>query len=181
VVPLTRKKEKEIQQELGTAGAGEQFKSFLAVAAALWTGLTLKLDLFQHPKLIRTMYRTPTERWAGFHLWEGIQRKLATPDLAIQVELQHAKQQVWLRLEGALSSSDADRLAQRLRDLLARTKNSLVLDLKKLHWDKVGDLRPLREKLVTHRSRIRLVLPKLAAAHPELMLVAAAFQHYLPQ
>ena len=173
--------EKNMRRELGPPRTGELFKSLLAVGAALWTGLTLKLDLFQHPKLIRTMYRTPTARWAGFHLWEGIQRKLATPNLSVQVELQHAKQQVWLRLEGALSSSDADRLAHRLRDLLARTKNSLVLDLKKLQWDNVGDLRPLRENLATHRSRIRLVLPKLAAAHPELMLVAAAFQHYLPQ
>src|SRR6185369_3183832 len=170
--------EKSIHKELGAPGAADRFKSFMAIGAALWTGLTLKLDLFQHPKLTRTMYRMPTERWAGFDSWEGIQRKLAIPNLSIQVELQHAKQQVWLRLEGALSSSDAERLAQRLREVLARTKSHLVLDLKKLHWDKVDDLRPLREKLAAHRSRIRLVLPKLAATHPELMLVAGAFQHY---
>ena len=171
--------EQSIHFELGKPAAKERLMSVVAVGAALWTGLTLKLDLFQHPKLIRSMYRTTTERWAGFDLWEGIQRKLTIPNLSIQVELQHAKQQVWLRLEGALSSSDADRLALKLRYVLARTKQSnLVLDLKKLHWEKVGDLRPLREKLAAHRSRIRLVLPKLAAAHPELMLVAATFQHY---
>jgi radical SAM superfamily enzyme YgiQ (UPF0313 family) len=170
--------EENIHRELGGPNSGDRFKSLMAVGAALWTGLTLKLNLFQHPKLTRTMYRMPSKRWAGFDLWEGIQRKLATPDLSIQVELQHAKQQVWLRLEGRLSSSDAERLAQRLRDLMARTSSRLVLDLKKLHWEKVGDLRPLREKLANHRSRIRLVLPKLAATHPELMLVAAAFQHY---
>jgi hypothetical protein len=61
---------------------------------------------------------------------------------------------------------------------MARTRNSLVLDLKKLHWEKVDDLGPLREKLASHRSRIRLVLPKLGEAHPELMLVAAAFRQY---
>jgi hypothetical protein len=71
-----------------------------------------------------------------------------------------------MRLEGALSSSDAESLAQRLRDSLARSKNRLVLDLNKLHWDKVDDLRPIWEKLAAYRSRIRLVLPKLAAAHP---------------
>jgi hypothetical protein len=69
-------------------------------------------------------------------------------------------------------------LAQRLLELLGRTRSRLVLDLKKLQWEKVEDLRPLRDKLGNYRSRIRVVLPKLAATHPELMLVAAAFQHY---
>jgi hypothetical protein len=53
-----------------------------------------------------------------------------------------------------------------------------VLDLKKLHWDKVDDLSPLREKLAAHRARIRLILPKLAAAHPEVILLAGMFRHY---
>ena len=53
-----------------------------------------------------------------------------------------------------------------------------MLDLKKLQWDKVEDLRPLREKLEAHRSRIQLILPKLAAAHPEVMLLASMFHHY---
>ena len=83
-----------------------------------------------------------------------------------------------MRLEGALSTSDAEGLGQRIRDSLARSKSRLVLDLKKLHWEKVEDLRPLREKLVTYRSRIRIVLPKLSAAHPELLLLASMFQHY---
>ena len=77
----------------------------MAVGAALWTGLTLKLDLFQHPKLTRTMYRMPAKRWAGVDLWEELHRKTAFPNLSIQVELQHAKQQVWMRLEGRLSRS----------------------------------------------------------------------------
>src|SRR5581483_6287513 len=170
--------EKKIHTELGKPKVAEQIKAVVAVGAALWTGLTLKLNLFQHPKLSRTAYRMPEERWAGFDSWEGIQRKLSIPELLIQVELQHARQQVWMRLEGALSAADADRLAQRLGELLEHTRNRLVLDLKKLHWEKVEDLKPLREKLASYKSRIRLVLPKLAAAHPELMLVAAAFHHY---
>jgi hypothetical protein len=36
----------------------------------------------------------------------------------------------------------------------------------------------LREKLAEYRSRIRVVLPGLSAAHPELLLVAGMFQHY---
>ena len=53
-----------------------------------------------------------------------------------------------------------------------------MLDLNKLHWDKVEDLRHLREKLVAYRSRIRVVLPQLSAAHPELLLLASLFHRY---
>ena len=116
--------------ELGSPTLRERLKSVLAVGAALWTGLTLKLDLFQHPKLIRTMYRMPAKRWAGFDLWEELRRKTALPNLSVQVELQHAKRQVWLRLEGRLSRAEAEGLGQRIRDSLARSKSRLVLDLK---------------------------------------------------
>jgi hypothetical protein len=170
--------ERRVHAELGRPALRERAKSVFAVGAALWTGLTLKLDLFQHPKLIRTMYRMPTERWAGFQLWEEFQRKVTIPNLSIQVELRHAKEQVWLRLEGALSSAEAEGLSQRIRDSLARSKSRLVLDLHKLHWDKVDDLRPLREKLAAYRSRIRLILPRVSVAHPEVMLLASAFELY---
>ena len=170
--------ERRLHAELGRPAPREQFKSVMAVGAALWTALTLKMDWFQHPKLQRTTYRLPSKRWSAFNLWEELHRKISIPDLSIQVELQHAKKQVWVRLEGALSSADAAGLGQRIRDSLARSKSCLVLDLNKLHWDKVDDLRPLREKLAAYRSRIRLVLPKLAAAHPEVILLASMFQHY---
>jgi hypothetical protein len=119
----------------------------------------------------------PAKRWAGFDLWEELRRKAAFPNLSIQVDLQHAKQQVWMRLEGRLSRAEAERLGQRIRESLARSKSRLVLDLKKVQWDKVDDLRPLREKLAAYRSRIRLILPKVAAAHPEVILLASMFRH----
>jgi radical SAM superfamily enzyme YgiQ (UPF0313 family) len=171
--------EMRVHAVLGSPTLRERLRSLMAVGAALWTGLTLKLDLFQHPKLTRTLYRMPAQRWAGADLWEEFRRKTTIPDLSIQVELQHAKQQVWLRLEGRLSRTEAEGLGQRIRDSLARSKSRLVLDLKKLQWDKVDDLRPLREKLAAHRSRIRLILPKLAAAHPEVVLLASMFRHYI--
>ncbi len=170
--------ERRIHRELGRPASGERSKSVLAVGAALWTALTLKLDWFQHPKLIRTTYRLPDKSWSAFDLWEEIQHKVSIPNLSIGVELQHAKKQVWLRLEGALSAADAEGLGQRICDSLARSKSQLVLDLKKLNWDKVDDLGPLREKLAAYRSRIRLVLPNLSAAHPELLLLAGMFHYY---
>src|ERR1017187_9125890 len=167
--------EKRIHAELGKPAFAQQFKSVMAVGAALWTGITLKLDLFQHPKLQRTTYRVPEKSWSAFDLWDEFQKKHPVPNFSVQVELQHAKQQVWMRLEGALSTADAEGLGRRIRDSLARSKSRLVLDLNKLQWDKVGDLGPLREKLVAYRSRIRVVLPKLSAAHPELLLLAGMF------
>src|ERR1051325_1265943 len=44
--------EQHIKAELGKPGFVQRCKSVLGVAAALWTGVTLKLDWFQHPKLI---------------------------------------------------------------------------------------------------------------------------------
>jgi hypothetical protein len=152
--------------------------SVMAVGAALWTSLTLKFDLFQHPSLLRTTYRLPSKNWSAFQLWEEIPNKISIPGLSIQVDLQHAKKQVWLRLEGMLSAANAEGLAQRIQDSLARSKNRLVLDLNKLSWDKVDDLRPLFEKLSGYRSHIRLILPKLAATHPEMILLVTMFQLY---
>jgi len=168
----------QIQAELGSPSLRDRVRSVAAVGAAAWTGLTLKLNLFQHPRLQRTAYRWPEERWRGFDLWEEFQRKVSIPNLSVQVELQHARKQVWLRLEGALSAAHVEGLGQRIRDSLAQSRSRLILDLKRLHWDSVTDLGPLREMLANHRSRIRVVLPRLATAHPELVMLASMFQAY---
>jgi hypothetical protein len=109
---------------------------------------------------------------------EELHRKVSIPNLSIQVELQHARKQVWMRLEGALSAAHAEGLGQHIRESLERSKSRLVLDLQKLHWDKVDDLDPLRRKLAKFRSRIRLVLPELSATRPELILFASMFHVY---
>jgi haloalkane dehalogenase len=170
--------EQRVHALLGTPTFGERLKSVLAVGAAMWTGVTLKLDLFQHPKLMRTTYRMPDKRWAGLELWEELRRKAPIAELSVQVDLQPANKQVWMRLEGVLSAAEADGLGQRIRDSLTQSKSRLVLDLKKLQWDKADDLRALTERLSAFRSRVRLILPKVAAAHPEVILLASMFHHY---
>jgi haloalkane dehalogenase len=174
----TRDLERRIHAELGRPSLAERLHSVLAVGGALWTALTLRLDSFQHPKLERTTYRLPGRRWRAFHLWEEIPQRIAIPDLSIQVELQHARKQVWLRLEGLLKAPHAEGLAQRIHESLAQSKSRLVLDLDRLRWDNVDDLRPLAEKLSEFRSRIRLIRPQLSVAHPELILLVAMFQHF---
>ena len=170
--------EQRLYAEFGKPTLAGRKDSVLAVGAAMWTWVTLKLDLFQHPKMIRTAYRIPAESWSESHLWEGIHHNNPIPGVAVQVEWQHARQQVWLRLSGALSSMHSESLGERLHESLAKSKSRLVLDLKDLHWDKVDNLAPLREKLAAYRSRISLVTPKLQAAHPELILLASMFHHY---
>jgi hypothetical protein len=170
--------ERQIHEELGQPTLNQKFKSVMAVGAALWTGFTLKFNLFQHPKLIRTSYRMPGKRWSAFEKWEELCRKSASQSFSIQVELQHTKQQVWMRLEGALSLTDAEGVAQRIHQSLAQCKNRLILDLKNLRWDESTDLHPLREQLAAFRSRIRVVLPDLSSHHPELIMLAAMFHQY---
>jgi radical SAM superfamily enzyme YgiQ (UPF0313 family) len=170
--------EQQLHAELGHPSLALQFKSVLALGSALWTGLTLKLDLFQHPRLKRTTFRLPGEGRHTADLWESITRKVSMPNLSIRVEQQHAKELVWMRLEGSLSPAEAEGLGLRIRESLARSKSRLVLDLKRLHWEKTGSLRPLADKLASYRSRIRVVLPRLSAAHPELIVLASMFHHY---
>jgi len=170
--------EQRVHAELGPPAFTQRLQSVLAVGAALWSGLTLKLGLFQHPRLQRTPYRLPEHQGSAWQMWDKLHARVAASNLSVQVEWQHAKQQAWMRLEGALSSVDAEGLGQRIREALARGRSRLVLDLKHLHWDQVGDLSPLRQMLGAYRSRIRVVLPKPWAAHPELLLLANTFQHY---
>ena len=140
--------------------------------------LTFRLWDERRQKLVGYGALKPIHRWNAFAFQQVVQREISAPDFSVQVELQPAQEQVWMRLAGPLSAAGAEGLGRRIRDSLARTKNRLVLDLDKLHWDRVDDLQPLREKLAAYRSRIRLILPKLAAAHPEVILLASMFQHY---
>ncbi len=166
--------QRRVQAALGRPTPLDRLKSVVALGGAVWTAFTLKFDLFQHPRLRRTTYRLPGQA----RLWEDLPRQIQTPELSVQVELQHQPKQVWLRLEGVLAAAHVEDLAHRLQESLARTKGRLVLDLGKLHWDKVDNLQPLRDRLAAYRNRVRLILPKLSAAHPELALLAAMFQHY---
>ena len=170
--------EGKIHAALGAPTLKQRALSVAAVGAALWTGVTLKFKSLQHPSLTRNSYRMPSSRWGAFHLWEELHRKNPIPSLSVQVELQHAKERVWMRLEGVLTSREAEGLGRRIRESLEQSKSRLVLDLKRLHWDKIDDLKPLANLLSDYRSRIRVVLPKLSATHPELLLLASMFHHY---
>jgi len=169
--------EKSIQAELGAPTLLERVMSVTAIGAAAWTKFTLKFNLFQHPGKIRKTYRLPGRK-SAHQLWEEIQGKVSIPSLSIHVEQHEFRKQVVMRLNGALSAAEAEGLGQRIRDSLARTKSHLILDLQNLHWDKIDNLKPLRDKLAVYRSRIQLILPEVSIAHPEHALLARLFQAY---
>ena len=60
--------ERSVHGEFGRATLLQRFLSVVAVGAALWTWLTLKIDILQHPRLLRTAYRMPEKRRRAFGL-----------------------------------------------------------------------------------------------------------------
>ena len=109
-------------------------------------------------------------------MWEEFRHKTASPVFPRKWNCATRPRKCGCGWKGCSRPPKPPALGERLQESLARSKGKLVLDFKKLHWDKVESLEPLREKLAAYRSRIRVVLPKLSSAHPELILLAAMFQ-----
>ncbi|MCX5788502.1 MAG: hypothetical protein NTX64_08400 [Elusimicrobia bacterium] len=164
--------------ELGAPSWKERLASFAAVGAGLWTGLCLKLDWFQHPHIRPTPYRIPKKGWADFRLWEALPEHFRAPGMALNVDVQHAERLVCLRVEGSLKARQARELFDHVKTILAGHRDRLILDLHRLRSEENGALRSLADKLAEHRKQIRLVLPKLQYAHPELLLLARMFHQY---
>lgn len=166
---------RDIYRELGTPSLKERLLSLATLAAAGWTWLALKLGLFQHPRPVRNAYRLDKAPRAVLHEWEDLARSLSIPGLAIRVELQHAREQVRLRLKGILRAADTEKLGQRIKERLGRGRAVLIIDLKELTCRDGSALRTLGRKLEAYRPRVRLSLPHLSTVHPELLLLSQVF------
>ncbi len=88
--PEARRSVRELQvslhREFGKPTLFERFKAGLALVSAIWTAVALKLNLFQHPRLVRTTYRQQNERredsdWLG-ELRAGMQTPAPAPSCA---------------------------------------------------------------------------------------------------
>jgi len=67
------------------------------------------------------------------------------------------------------------------RDLgqsLERCRSRVILDLKRFNSDENSLSPEFRAKLAAYRDRVRIVLPKLQHAHPELLILAQMFHEY---
>lgn len=162
--------QKRVHAELGSPTWRERIESVAAVGLASWTGLTLKLGLFQHPPLVRNTFRM-SDADCG-RAWERL-RGDDPAGLSVQVERRPAST-VWVLLEGRLTASAAGRFVADLRVALARRKDRVVLDLAGLAGQEDGAVGELAAGLRSHRDRIRIILPRIG----EFAMLAAIFRLY---
>jgi radical SAM superfamily enzyme YgiQ (UPF0313 family) len=162
----------EVHAHIGRPTLTERAQSLAATGLALWTALTLKLDLFQHPRLVKHAYRMPAEAPRLARAW----RRLSRLGEGISLELR-PERTVWLRLSGPLASDDVARLAERARSALERTRHRLVLDLEHLTHLEQEAAHRLAETLRDHRERIRILAPA-TFSHPGVRAALAVFALY---
>jgi len=171
----TRRKVRELRRDvhaaLGRATLLEHGLSVAAVGAALLTAVKLRFDTFQHPKLVKHAYRLPAEAPRPARIW----RRLTQSHEPVTVEMRPEKT-VWLRLEGMLRGEDMARFTEGLHEALARTRNRLVLDLKRFNELETEAASHLAEVLHEYRERIRVLTPQLAT--PATVAALAVFAAY---
>jgi hypothetical protein len=163
--------ESRIHRALGPPTFAERVRSCIALALAAWTGLSLKLGLFQHPPLTRHTFRMPEESLPS-RVWRRL-RSLDAAGHRVEVELR-PEATVWVTVAGRLNLAGADRLAAGLRDGLKRRREHLVLDLERVAQAEHEALERLAERLREFRSRIRVVHPPTR----EFATLAALFAIY---
>jgi radical SAM superfamily enzyme YgiQ (UPF0313 family) len=162
--------QQRIHMALGSPTWKERLQSVAAVGLAFWTGLTLRLGLFQHPPLVRHTFRMSDARPG--RPW-GRLRRDDPAGHSIQVERRPAST-VWLLLEGRLTAAAAGRFVADLQAALARRKDRVVLDLARLAGMEDGAVNELVAGLAGYRDRIRIILPRVG----EFAALAAIFPLY---
>jgi radical SAM superfamily enzyme YgiQ (UPF0313 family) len=171
--------ERKIRAELGEPTLVERLMSLSALGAAAWTALKLRLRIFQHPRLGRFTFRLPEEGLWPARIWESLREESVSQLLSVQVDLQHAKRQVWVRLEGMLDELRAKRLGQRMKEYLEKGRGKVILDLERLKVSEDQALEALAEGLKAYRRRIRIRLPGNLLAHTaQFLLLTQIFRLY---
>ncbi len=162
--------QQRIHVALGSPTWKERLQSVAALGLALWTGLTLRLGLFQHPPLVRHTFRMPDA--SPGRAWGRLRREDPAGH-SIQVERRPAST-VWVFLDGRLTAAAAGRFVADLQAALARRKDRVVLDLARLAGLEDGAVGELVAGLAGHRDRIRVILPRVG----EFAALAAMFPLY---
>ena len=139
--------EAEVRAAIGPPPLGRRVLSMLAPAAAAWTGFTLRHDLFQHPKLVRTAYRTTP--WA-----------LRTGEIgSLRISMERALHSTLVKIEGVLDRASAKRLAAGIRAQLHRNDADVKVVVAEGTQANRRDLEFLAHELAPLRHRISVTLP----------------------
>ncbi len=162
--------QERLHATLGPPTLLERFQSLMALGLAAWTGITLKLGLFQHPPLVRHTFRMPAVR--SGRIWSRLHDRDAGGS-SIEVERRPAST-VWVRLEGLFSTTALDRFVENLRAVMTLKKDRVVLDLARLGALEEGASARMAEGLRCYRDRIRIILPRAG----EFAALAAVFSLY---
>lgn len=148
--------QRRIHAALGPPTLKERVQSVGAIGLAAWTGLSLKLGRFQHPRLTRHTFRMRNSKVP--RSWG----RLCNEDSDHKVEVERRPQStVWVRVEGDLRLAGASTLIERLRRALDRRQDNMVLDLARLVRFEDGVTQRIAEGLRAYRDRIRIVLPQI--------------------
>ncbi len=171
---------KRVYAAFGQPSFAQRALKYGAVAAALWTSFKLRFNLFQNPSLTRKGWRLPPEPFTKEWLEAQLQRHNVPQRLQVLVEeYEGRRNQLKVRLEGALDRQQGEKLAEQLRAYLKQTKGKLVLDLEKLKVTEKEAAAAFAQRLADYRSRVRVRMPKNAHAHAaQLMFLAEVFKHY---
>jgi len=139
--------EAEIRAALGPPPMSARVRSWLAPAAAAWTGFTLRHNLFQHPKLVRHAYRTTP--WA-----------LRSGELgSLRISMERALHSTLVKIEGALDGASARRLAAGIRAHLRGNDADIKVVVAEGTHAKLRDLQLLAQELAPLRHRISISVP----------------------
>ena len=160
-----------VHAELGRPTLKERLQALAAAGMACWTALTLKLDLFQHPRLIRHTFRGCEESPLA-RVWRRLHENHPGGH-NVHVERRPVST-VWVRVEGNLAAHGAGKLADDVRRALDRSRERVVLDLARLARLEAEAAERLTETLRLYRNRIRVILPRVG----EFASLAAVFTLY---
>src|SRR3989338_6095839 len=98
----------EIHLELGFPTFMENCLSLVTLVFALWTKIKLKLNIFQHPSLVRHNYRDPQAGLLPSHWWRALRKDGSLAELTVRVRWDQGKDLIRIHLEGVLDSFNTE-------------------------------------------------------------------------
>lgn len=177
---MVHRLKKRIYAALGRPTFAQRMMKYGALTLALWTSFKLRFNLFQNPPLTRTGWRLPPEPFTKEWLQAQLQKYNVPQRLQVLVEEYDGRRnQLKVRLEGALDSRQGEKLAEDLRAYLRETRGKLLIDFAKVKAMEEKAALDFYAKLGDYRKRVSISLPAGAPAHAaQFLILAEVFKIY---